>query len=65
MNNREERLEAIRRELQNQNETWRRASEALSRAGDILIAVPGEMLEALGAPAPTTPALPGIPGIRA
>jgi hypothetical protein len=65
MNSREERLEAIRRELQNQNEAWRRASEALSRAGDVLIAVPGEMLEALGATPPTTPALPGSPGIRA
>jgi hypothetical protein len=65
MTNREERLAAIRRELQNQNEAWQRASEALSRAGDILIAVPGEMLEALGAPAPTTPVLAGTPGIRA
>jgi hypothetical protein len=65
MTKREERLEAIRRELQNQNEMWRRASEALSLAGDILIAVPGEMLEALGAPIPTTPAPAGTPGIRA
>jgi hypothetical protein len=65
MTNREERLEAIRRELQNQNEAWRRASEALSRAGDIIIAVPGEMLEALGAPPPATAALPGASGIRA
>jgi hypothetical protein len=65
MTNREERLEAIRRELQHQNEAWRRASETLSRAGDVLIAVPAEMLDALGAPAPTTPVLPGAPGIRA
>ncbi len=65
MTNREERLEAIRRELHNQNEAWRRASEALCRAGDILVAVPSEMLEALGAPAPTIPAPPGASGIRA
>jgi hypothetical protein len=60
MNDREERLEAIRRELRKQNETWERAREALSRAGNVLVAVPSDALEALEAPLPgaSAPATP-------
>lgn len=65
MTNREERLEAIRREIRNQDEAWQKAREALSRAGDVLIAVPAEAFEALTAPLPSAPVPPHATGIRA
>ncbi len=65
MNDREERLEAVRRELEAQNEKWRRASEALSEAGEILVAVPADLFEALTAPLPAAPAPTPTTGIRA
>jgi hypothetical protein len=44
-NDRSERLEAIRRELEKQDETWQRAQAAAARLGDVEIAVPREVLE--------------------
>ncbi len=67
MNGWEQRLEAIRNELRKQDEQWRRNAEALAHAGEIVVAVPTEMLEALEAPVATSPGfeVPAAHGIRA
>ncbi len=43
----QQRLEAIKRELDVQNEAWERMKLALSRLGDACLDVPCEPLEAL------------------
>jgi phosphoheptose isomerase len=65
MTNRQAQLEAIRQQQRGQDEAWRRAAEALSRAGDVLIAVPADRLEAPAVQPVTSGAVPGVFGIRA
>ena len=49
---RQERLEAMRREVERQNEEWRRVKAQLARLGEIQLLVPREWLEELeGGPA--------------
>jgi hypothetical protein len=60
----QERLDAIRRELEAQDQTWRRAKESLARLGDLPIPVPREVLEQLEAPVAPT-AAPPVGGVRA
>ncbi len=60
---RRERLEAIRRELEKQDEAWQRLQTAAARLGDVEIAVPRDVLEQLVGSNPE-PAAP-ITGVRA
>ena len=59
----EERLDAIRRELERQNEEWERIKDAVARLGDVEIAVPREVLAQLVEPATETAA--PVVGVRA
>jgi ferric-dicitrate binding protein FerR (iron transport regulator) len=60
---RKERLEAIRRELEKQDEAWQRLQAVAARLGDVEIAVPRDVLEQLVGSNPQ-PAAP-ITGVRA
>jgi hypothetical protein len=60
---REERLAAVRREMEDQNKAWQRAREALLRLGDVELAVPTRVLAQILGPAPA-PAAP-VAGMRA
>jgi hypothetical protein len=44
---RQQRLEAMRREVERQNEEWRRLKADLARLGEICFRVPSELLEEL------------------
>ena len=44
---RQERLEAMRREVERQNDEWQRVKAELVRFGEIHFQVPGEVLEDL------------------
>jgi hypothetical protein len=57
---RSERLEAIEREIQRQNEAWQHTREALGRLGNIQLAVPREVLSQIN-PEPAAP----LAGLRA
>jgi len=60
---RDERLEAIRREMQQQDEAWQRALAVAARLGDVELAVPREVLTQIvgSTPEPAAPVL----GVRA
>ena len=61
----EAQLEAIREQQRDQDDAWRQATEALSQAGDVLIAVPADQIEAPPIQSDTSPAVPAAFGIRA
>jgi hypothetical protein len=44
---RQERLEAMRREVERQNEEWQRVKAELIRFGEVYLQVPPEVLEVL------------------
>jgi hypothetical protein len=44
---REERLEAIRRQLKRQDAAWQRAKADLTQMGDVRLAVPNEAIEVI------------------
>jgi hypothetical protein len=60
---REERLEAFRREMAEQNQAWQRTRAALLRLGSVELAVPSRMMAQLVGPEPA-PAAP-VAGMRA
>ena len=64
----EERLDAIRRELERQNEEWERIKAQLTQLGDVELRIPLDALELLGESTPvhetTQPAAPMV-GVRA
>jgi hypothetical protein len=61
----QEQLEAMKRELEAQDEAWQRAKETLARLGDVRIAVPRELLEEIDAVTTVTqPATPFVVGVR-
>jgi len=60
---REERLEAVRREMEEQNKAWQRTREALLRLGSVELAVSSRALAQLVGPEPA-PAAP-VAGMRA
>jgi hypothetical protein len=62
-NDRSERLEAIRRELEEQDEAWRRLQAVAARLGDLEIEVPREVLDRIVVAIPE-PAAP-VMGVRA
>ena len=62
-NDREKQLEAVRRELAQQDEAWRQLQGVAARLGDVEIAVPQEVLEQIVG-STTEPAAP-ILGVRA
>jgi hypothetical protein len=49
-NERSEQLEAIRRELEKQDEAWKRLQAVAARLGDVEIEVPREVLEKVVGP---------------
>jgi hypothetical protein len=51
-----ERLEAIEREMQQQDEAWQKTREALARLGDVELAVPRDVLSFIVGPIPAPPA---------
>jgi hypothetical protein len=61
-NDRDERLEAIRREMQQQDEAWQRALAVAVHLGDVELAVPREVLAQIVDPTPQ-PAAPVL-GVR-
>jgi len=62
----QEQLEAVKQELERQNEAWARTKEALAQLGDVRFAVPAEVIEQLQAPVEVSnPPLPIVVGIRA
>ncbi len=58
-----ERLEALRREKDRQDEAWERAKQALARLGDARIGIPRELLDEIDG-ATTQPMTPVVVGIR-
>lgn len=60
---RKERLEAIRRELEKQDEVWQHLQAVAARLGDVEVAVPRDVLEQLVGSNPQ-PAAP-VTGVRA
>jgi len=55
------RLEAIRRELRQQDEAWERTRQALARLGDVQLAVPHDVLARIvGTESPTLPPTGGL-----
>jgi hypothetical protein len=64
MTNVEWQLEAVKREQQRQDQAWAQAADALRRAGDVLISVPGDLIEPEHAPADTASNAPVVLGIR-
>jgi hypothetical protein len=64
MTTRQERLDAMRRELREQDEAFRRLSPVAARLGEQPIAIPRHLLEPLE-PTPAVPAAPPISGVRA
>jgi len=62
-NDREERLEAFRREWEQQEQACRRIAEAVARLGEVEIAVPRDVLAQIvgSTPEPAAPVL----GVRA
>ena len=63
----EERLDAIRRELERQNEEWERIKAQLTQLGDVEIRVPLDALEQLGESTPaftTTQSAAPVLGVR-
>jgi hypothetical protein len=61
-NDRSERLEAIRRELQQQDQEWRRITEAVARLVDVELAVPHDVLAQIIGSTPEPP--PPVLGVR-
>jgi hypothetical protein len=61
----QEQLDAVRRELEKQDEAWRSARDVLARLGDATqIPVPREVLELLEAPV-ASPTPPPVGSVRA
>lgn len=58
-----ERLEALKREKERQDEAWEQAKQALARLGDVRIAVPRELLDEIDG-ATTQPMTEIVVGIR-
>ncbi len=58
-----ERLEALKREKERQDQTWERAKQALARLGDARVAVPRELLDEIDG-ATTQPMTEVVVGIR-
>jgi hypothetical protein len=51
-----ERLDAIEREILQQDEAWQRTRDALARLGNVELAVPRDVLALLVGPLPAPPA---------
>ena len=62
-NPRDERLEAVLREMEQQDLAWLQAWALLARLGEIELAVPGDVLSQIAGPT-REPAAP-VPGVRA
>ena len=62
-NDRQEQLDAVRRQLEQQDEAWQRALAVAARLGDVELAVPREVLTQIvgSTPQPAAPVL----GVRA
>jgi type II secretory pathway component PulJ len=62
-NDRQEQLDAVRRQLEQQDEAWQRLQAMAARLEDVEIAVPREVLEQIvgSTPEPAAPVL----GVRA